>query len=79
MRSVGRNVMLLVEGGRLDEVTINATKAEVKVLKEGMSGATAVTVAGGMAYVSEARLNDRNKPDDPGPFKAIGVPYQAPR
>jgi hypothetical protein len=79
MRTVGPNTLLLVEGGRLDEVTIAGTKAEVKVLKEGMPGVTAVTLAEGTAYVAEARLNARNSADDPGPFRAIGVPYRAPR
>ena len=84
MRSVGNKTMLLVEGaGRLDEVTINGDKAEIKVLKEGLTGPTAVTLVGGMAYVSEARLNYRNDPklrdQDPGPFRAVGVPYKAPR
>ena len=84
MRSVGRRTLLLVEGaGRLDEVTIDGGKAEIKVLKEGLTGPTAVTLAGGMAYVSEARLNYRNDPklrdQDPGPFRAVGVPYKAPR
>ena len=84
MRSVGSKTLLLVEGaGRLDEVTINGDKAEIKVLKDGMTGPTAVTLAGGMAYVSEARLNFRNDPklvaQDPGPFRAVGIPYKAPR
>jgi hypothetical protein len=84
MRSVGSKTMLLVEGaGRLDEVTINGDKAEIKVVKEGLTGPTAVTLVGGMAYVSEARLNYRNDPklrdQDPGPFRAVGVPYKAPR
>jgi len=80
MRSVGSKTMLLVEGGRLDEVTINGDKAEIKVLKEGMTGITAVTLTGGMAYVAEARLNLRNDATkDPGPFKAFGVPYKAPK
>ena len=84
MRSVGSRTLLLVEGaGRLDEVTINGDKAEIKVLKEGLMGPTAVTLVGGMAYVSEARLNFRNDPklrdQDPGPFRAVGVPYKAPR
>jgi hypothetical protein len=52
MRSVGAKTMLLVEGGRLDEVTINGDKAEIKVLKEGMPGITAVTLVGNTAYVS---------------------------
>jgi sugar lactone lactonase YvrE len=84
MRSVGSKTMLLVEGaGRLDEVTINGDKAEIKVLREGLTGPTAVTVAGGMAYVAEARLNFRNDPklreQDPGPFRALGFTYKAPK
>ncbi len=84
MRSVGANTILLVEGeGRLDEVTINGNKAEIKVLKEGLTGPTAVTLAGGMAYVSEAKLNYRFDPTlkdkDPGPFRVVGVPYRAPK
>ncbi len=76
--------MLLVEGaGRLDEVTITGDKAEVKVIREGLTGPTAVTVTGGIAYVSEARLNYRNDPklrdQDPGPFRALGFPYKAPK
>jgi sugar lactone lactonase YvrE len=80
MRAVGKKTMLLVEGGRLDEVTITGDKAEIKVLKEGMPGITAVTLTGGMAYVAEARLNLRNDATkDPGPFKAYGIPYKAPK
>jgi sugar lactone lactonase YvrE len=80
MRSVGSKTMLLVEGGRLDEVTIDGNKAEIKVLKEGMPGITAVTLAGGTAYVAEARLNLRgDATKDPGPFKAFGIPYKAPK
>jgi hypothetical protein len=76
--------MLLAEGaGRLDEVTIKGDKAEVKVLKDGFDGPTAVTLTGGMAYVTEARLQYRNDPNlrgkDPGPFRAVGVPYRAQR
>ena len=82
MRSVGGMTLLLVEGaGRLDEVTISGDKADVKVLRDGFTGSTAVTLVGGMAYVSEARLNFRNDPKlrdtDPGPFRAVGVPYKA--
>jgi sugar lactone lactonase YvrE len=81
MRSVGSRTMLLVEGaGRLDEVTINGDKADIKVLKDGLSGPTAVTLAGGTAYITEAKLalrNDATK--DPGPFRAVGVPYKAPK
>jgi sugar lactone lactonase YvrE len=77
MRSVGSRTLLLVEGGRLDEVTITGNKAEVKVLKDGMPGITAVTLVGNTAYVSEARLNARTGTADPGPFRALSVPYKA--
>jgi sugar lactone lactonase YvrE len=80
MRSVGNKTLLLVEGGRLDEVTIDGDKAEIKVLKEGMPGITAVTLTGGTAYVTEAKLNLRaDTTKDPGPFKAFGIPYKAPK
>ena len=79
MRAVGSKTILLVEGGRLDEVTPMADKLEVKVLKEGMTGITAVTLVKDMAYVSEARLNARQGTADPGPFKAIGIAYKAPK
>jgi sugar lactone lactonase YvrE len=84
MRSVGSKTMLLVEGaGRLDEVTIMGDKAEIKVIREGLTGPTAVTLTAGMAYVAEARLNFRNDPklreQDPGPFRALGFPYKAPK
>jgi sugar lactone lactonase YvrE len=84
MRSVGSKTMLLVEGaGRLDEVTIDGDKAMIKTLKDGLTGPTAVTLTGGMAYVAEARLNYRSDPklryQDPGPFRAVGVSYKGPR
>jgi hypothetical protein len=45
-----------------------------------MTGPTAVTLTGGMAYVVEAKLNLRNDPSkDPGPFRAMGIPYKAPK
>lgn len=80
MRSVGSKTLLLVEGGRLDEVTITGDKAEIKVLKEGMTGPTAVTLVNNIAYVTEARLNLRNNPNqDPGAFQAVSAPYKAPK
>ena len=84
MRTVGSKTMLLVEGaGRLDEVTINGDKAEIKTLREGLAGPTAVTLVDGMAFVAEGKLNYRNDPSlrdkDPGPFRAVGVPYRAPK
>jgi len=76
MRSVGRNTILLVEGGKLDEVTITGDTAQIKTLKDNMPGITAVTLVGNTAYVSEARLNARNQQGDPGPFRALSVEYK---
>jgi len=81
MRSVGPRTMLMIEGaGRLDEVTIDGDKADVKTLREGFTGPTAVTFTGGTAYVAEGRLSLRNDPsNDPGPFRVVGVPYSPPK
>jgi hypothetical protein len=47
------------------------------VLKDGFTGSTAVTLVGGTAFVTEARLNLRaDTSKDPGPFRAVGVPYK---
>jgi len=55
-------------------------RPDIKVLKEGLTGPTAVTLTGGTAYVAEARLSLRNDATkDPGPFRAVGVPYKAPK
>ena len=85
MRTVGRSAMLMAEGeGRLDEVTINGENAEIRVLKDNLTGGpTAVTLIGDMAFVLEAQLKYRNDPSlkdqDPGPFRALAVPYHAPK
>lgn len=79
MRSVGGQTLLLVEGGRLDEVVVSGQTADVRVLREGMAGPTAVTLVGDVAYVIESRLNLRTDPTDPGPFRAVAVPYRASR
>jgi hypothetical protein len=51
LRTVGSK-MLQAEGqGRLTELTITGTRAEVRVLKEGLTGATAVTQVGDNAFV----------------------------
>lgn len=75
MRSIGGMKILLIEGGKLDEVTISGDKAQIKTIKDGMPGVTAVTLVGNAAVISEARLNDRPKAD-PGPFRAFVVPYK---
>jgi hypothetical protein len=83
MRSVGPNTILLAEGeGRVDEVTVNGEKAEIKTLRDGFKDQpTAVTLVGNTVFVSEAKLNYLNdeklREQDPGPFRATAVPYQA--
>ena len=65
LRTVGRNVMLQAEGqGRLAEITIDGDRAEVRVIKDGLTGATAVTLVGDTAFVLVERL------------KAVAVPYR---
>lgn len=63
LRTVGTK-MLQAEGqGRLTEITIAGTRADVRVLREGLTGATAVTQVGDNAFVLAERL------------RAIAVPY----
>jgi NAD(P)-dependent dehydrogenase (short-subunit alcohol dehydrogenase family) len=45
------------------ELTIKGNRAEVRVLQEGLTGATGVTVVGNTAFVLVERA------------KAVGVPY----
>ncbi len=66
LRTTGSNRMLQAEGqGRLTEITINGTRADVRVLEDGLTGATAVTQVGDQAFVLVERL------------RAVAVPYPA--
>ena len=66
LRTAGVNKMLQAEGqGRLTEITITGNRADVRVLKEGLTGATAVTQVGDTAFVLAERL------------RAVAVPYSA--
>jgi sugar lactone lactonase YvrE len=68
LRSIGGNRMLQAEGGgRVAEITVTGDRADVRVLKEELVGATAVTLVGDTAYVLVGRL------------KAVAVPYSAPK
>jgi streptogramin lyase len=65
LRTVGPRTMIQAEGqGRLAELTINGTRAEVRVIREGLTAATGVTIVGDTALV----LIDR--------AKAAIVPYR---
>lgn len=66
LRSVGPRTMLQAEGqGRLTEIAINGLKADVKVLREGLTAATAVTLVGNTAVVLVERA------------RGVAVPYQS--
>jgi len=63
LRTVGTK-MLQAEGqGRLTELTVAGARADVRVLREGLTGATAVTQVGDNAFVLVERL------------RTIAVPY----
>jgi len=65
LRSVGPQTLVQAEGqGRVTELTIKGNRAEVRVLQEGLTGATGVTVVGGTALVLVERA------------KAVSVPYR---
>ncbi len=64
LRTVGPQTFLQAEGqGRLTELTIKDNRAEVRVLREGLTAATGVTVVGNTAFVLVERA------------KAVAVPY----
>lgn len=57
LRASGAKTMLQVEGsGRLTEITIDGDKAEVRVIKEGLTRAVGVTQVGETAFVLIERL-----------------------
>ncbi len=64
LRRAGANTFLQAEGsGRLTALTIQGDRAEVRVLKEGMPNAPAVTLVGNTAWVLVGRM------------KAVSVPW----
>lgn len=71
MRSAGPNALLLIEGGRLDRVTVDGDDATIDVLKDGFKGVTAVTQTANVAWVLAGKLG-RNP--DPGPARIFAVP-----
>jgi sugar lactone lactonase YvrE len=66
LRTAGPNVLLQAEGqGRLTELTITGNRAEVRVVKDGLTGATGVTLVGPHALVLVERV------------RAVAVAYPA--
>jgi sugar lactone lactonase YvrE len=65
LRTVGPKTLIQAEGqGRFTELTIDGNRANVRVVKDGLSGATGVTLAGDTAFVLVERA------------KAVVVPYR---
>jgi sugar lactone lactonase YvrE len=65
LRTAGPRTLIQAEGqGRVTELTISGNRAEVRVVQEGLSGATGVTVVGDTAFVLMGRM------------KAVAVPYR---
>ena len=64
LRAVGPQTLIQAEGqGRVAELTIKGDRAEVRVLREGLTGATGVTLVGSTAFVLVERA------------KGVAVPY----
>lgn len=67
LRTVGPRTLIQAEGqGRVTELTISGDRADVRVLQDGLTAATGVTVVGNSALVLVERT------------KAVVVPYRAP-
>jgi len=65
LRTVGPQTLIQAEGqGRVAELTIKGDRAEVRVLQEGLKGATGVTILGNTAFVLVERA------------RAVAVPYR---
>ena len=64
LRTAGPRTLIQAEGqGRLTELTIDGNRADVRVVRDGLPGATGVTIVGDSAFVLVERL------------KAVAVPY----
>ena len=83
-RFIGGNRFVLAEGnaGRVDLVTINGSRADIRVLREGLQSPPAVTRVGNTVYALEGKIlyliSPALKGKDPGPFKAYAVPLPGP-
>jgi sugar lactone lactonase YvrE len=79
-RPIAGNRFLLAEGtgGRIDEVTIDGDRAQIKVLREGMNSPPGVTLVGNTAFAVEGKIgylmDPKLKGQDPGAFKAYAIP-----
>jgi len=66
LRTVGPRTLIQAEGqGRLTELTIDGNRADVRMVKDGLTAASGVTVVGDTALVLVERA------------KAVVVPYHS--
>jgi hypothetical protein len=78
-RLIHDRTFLLAEGtgGRIDEVTIDGDRAEIKVLRAGLISPPAVTLVGRTAYALEGKIgyliDPKLKGQNPGVFKAYAI------
>ena len=79
-RLIHDRTFLLAEGtgGRIDAVTIDGDRADIKPLRDGLVSAPAVTLIGRTAYALEGKIgyliDPKLKGQDPGVFKAYAIP-----
>ena len=79
-RLISGNRFVLAEGtsGRIDEVTIEGDKAQIKVLREGLISPPGVTVVGSTVFAIEGKISYLMDPklrgQDPGVFTAYAIP-----
>jgi sugar lactone lactonase YvrE len=79
MRAAGGKLYLAENrANRIDELTIDADRASVTVLKKGYDTPTAVSPVGAVLWVGESKFRFLQKPKyrgrDPGPFRAYELP-----
>jgi hypothetical protein len=79
-RLISGDRVLLAEGnsGRIDEVTIDGDRADIKVLKQGLVSPPGVTLVGRTAYGLEGKItylfDPKLKGQDPNPFMIRAIP-----
>ena len=79
-RLIAKNRFLLAEGnsGRIDAVTIEGDRADIRVLKEGLISPPGVTLVGRTAYGLEGKItylfDPKLKDQSPEPFVAHAIP-----
>ena len=79
-RLIAKNRFLLAEGasGRIDAVTIDGDRADIKILKEGLVSPPGVTLVGRTAYGLEGKItylfDPKLKGQSPEPFVAHAIP-----